>query len=413
MDRLNRHFLHILRCALKGEQLQTAADLSSEDWAQLMKLSQSHHILPLIFEAVHGLPELQSAPWLPVIRRQVRQQVFVQTQKTCEFLDLYRKFLDAGIRPLVVKGIICRSLYPHPDHRVSSDEDLLIPPELTFSCHQQLCAFGMETAVLPEQFCQVYEIPYRMDNSQLYIELHRHLFPPESEAYGDLNRFFPDVFRQSASVTIQGVPVWTMGCTDHLFYLICHAFKHFLHSGFGIRQVCDIIMFANTCGQNIDWDAILLRCRAIRADRFAAAIFKIGSNHLVFDPQKACYPPSWRDIPVDENPMLEDLLSGGVYGNANLSRRHSSNITLEAVVSQKQGRKAGNSLLLSLFPPAKNLEHKYPYLKSRPYLLPAAWLDRIGKYCFESARDQSGSASDALRIGNQRIALLKEYGIIE
>lgn len=35
-----------------------------------------------------------------------------------------------------------------------------------------------------------------------------------------------------------------MNASDHLFYLICHALKHFYHSGFGIRQVCDILLFA-------------------------------------------------------------------------------------------------------------------------------------------------------------------------
>ena len=31
------------------------------------------------------------------------------------------------MQPLVMKGIVCRSLYPKPDLRPSGDEDLLIP----------------------------------------------------------------------------------------------------------------------------------------------------------------------------------------------------------------------------------------------------------------------------------------------
>ena len=38
--------------------------------------------------------------------------------------------------------------------------------------------------------------------------------------------------------------------------------------------------------------------------------------------------------------MLEDLLSAGVYGGADMSRKHSSNIILDAVDAQRQGRKA-------------------------------------------------------------------------
>ena len=32
--------------------------------------------------------------------------------------------------------------------------------------------------------------------------------------------------------------------TDHLLCLLCHAYKHFLYAGFGIRHVCDIGIFA-------------------------------------------------------------------------------------------------------------------------------------------------------------------------
>lgn len=413
MDRLNRQFLNIMRKALRGESLRRPTDLTEAEWIRLMDLAQSHHVLPLVYEAVHSLPELENAAFLLPIRQTVRQQIMIQTQKTCDFLELTRQLDAADLHPLVVKGIICRSLYPCPDHRISSDEDLLIPSALFASCHQAMLQYGMEPFGDSEASSARYEIPYRKKNGLLYIELHRHLFPPESAAYGDLNRFFQGVFQRSTIQTIDGVPVHTMGCTDHLFYLICHAFKHFLHSGFGIRQVCDIVMYANAYGAQTDWQEILNHCQVIHADRFAAALFQIGRKYLGFDPQKACYPSFWQDIAVDETAMLEDLLCSGVYGSSNRSRLHSSNITLDAVAARKQQKKTGSAVLVSLFPSARNLEKQYPYLKEHPYLLPAAWVSRICKYCIESKGSRQNNASEALKIGNRRVALLKEYGIIE
>lgn len=413
MDQLNAVFLNILRSALKGEAYEGPADLTQEEWLRLMDLAQSHHVLPMVFQAAHALPGLRESPIFPTVKQQVRRQVILQARKSCDFLALNQQLRAAGIRPLVVKGIICRELYPYPDHRGSSDEDVLILESQTGLCHSVLSDYGMETTEDPQRFSQVYEIPYRKKDGPLYIELHRHLFPPESEAYGDLNRFFEHAFDRAVTQTIQGVEVSTLDPTDHLFYLICHAFKHFLHSGFGIRQVCDIVLFANTWGSRIDWQAVLKNCKTIRADRFAAAIFRIGEKDLAFDPEKACYPPQWQAIGVDEGPMLEDLLSGGLYGDSSMSRKHSSSITLDAVTSQKRGKKAGNAVLLSLFPSAKKLESQYPYLKERPYLLPAAWAARIQKYHRESKHAPTDRASQALKIGSQRTALLKEYGIIE
>lgn len=212
---------------------------------------------------------------------------------------------------------------------------------------------------------------------------------------------------------IQGIPFYTMGYTDHLFYLICHAFKHFLHSGFGIRQVCDIIMYANKYGSQIDWIEVLINCKEINADIFAAALFQIGSKYLVFDPDKAQYPNEWRKIKVDETAMLEELLSSGLYGDANMSRKHSSNITLDAVAAQKKGKKAKNLLLSSLFPSVQKLESRYPYLKKHPYFLPVAWCQRIWNYSKETKNMKDNNAADAMKIGNERIELMKQYGIIK
>ena len=295
-------------------------------------------------------------------------------------------------------------------------DDQLIRPEDFRKCHDLLREYGMQTSeqdMDAEELESVYEVPYGKKGSLIYIELHKSLFPPESEAYGDLNRFFANVHEDAIDIRIDGTDIRTMGYTDHLFYLICHSFKHFLHSGFGIRQVCDIILFANEYGDAIDWEKVLRQCREIHADLFAAALFAIGEKYLTFDPEKAHYPKVWQEISVDETDMLMDLLDSGIYGNANMSRKHSSNMTLDAVAADKNGKKAGNTVLKSLFPSAKKLEGRYPYLKKHPILLPIAWTDRILKYRKETVAGGDNAAADSVKIGNQRIELMKKYGIIK
>ena len=299
---------------------------------------------------------------------------------------------------------------------VAAKAAALIRPEDFRKCHDLLRKYGMQTSeqdMDAEELESVYEVPYGKKGSLIYIELHKSLFPPESEAYGDLNRFFANVHEDAIDIRIDGTDIRTMGYTDHLFYLICHSFKHFLHSGFGIRQVCDIILFANEYGYVIDWEKVLRQCREIHADLFAAALFAIGEKYLTFDPEKAHYPKVWQGICVDETDMLMDLLDSGIYGNANMSRKHSSNMTLDAVAADKNGKKAGNTVLKSLFPSAKKLEGRYPYLKKHPILLPIAWTDRILKYRKETVAGGDNAAADSVKIGNQRIELMKEYGIIK
>lgn len=413
MHKVHVCFLKMLRASLREEALTEAMDLSEEEWREIQELASIHKVLPMIFEAAYQLPELTALPEFGVRKRNVFQQVMTQSMKTRDYLMLSKHLEKSGVTPLVVKGIICRNLYPQPDHRPSGDEDVLIPAAQFDACHSAMEAFGMQTRETGERLETEYEIPYFKDGSPLYIELHKYLFPPESEAYGDLNRFFEGVFDRAVTETIYGVPVRTMEYTDHLFYLICHAFKHFLHSGFGIRQVCDIVLYANSYGNRVDWQKLLDNCREIRADVFAAAVFRLGENHLTFDRQKACYPEIWSSIAVDEMAMLEDLLSGGVYGGVTATRRRSSNMTLEAVASEKQGRKSGNGVMASLFPSAKKLEGRYTYLKKHPYLLPVAWCHRIVKYKNDTGKNKESHVLEAMKIGNHRIELMRQYGIIK
>lgn len=413
---LQMYFLEALKASLRHEAVSWRMEADAAFWQNLFQMAEAHHVLPMVYEAVYNSTAVQSADprTMMVAKQRTMQTVMMQMRKTVEFQQLLSALQKAGVTPIVVKGIICRNLYPNPDARVSSDEDVLIPAEQFALCHQAMLDFGMELNEPELDIEKAYEVPYGKKGSPLYIELHKNLFPPESEAYGDFNRFFASARDRRITVPVDGVEIPTMNHTDHLFYLICHSFKHFLHSGFGIRQVCDICLYANAYGAEIDWEQVLENCREIRADLFAAAIFAIGQKHLTFDPEKACYPQIWQEISVDESKMLADLLDAGVYGNGSMSRKHSSNITLSAVAAEKRGKKAGNGVMKSLFPPAKKLEGRYPYLKDKPYLLPVAWTQRILKYRKETASATVGNnAAESIRIGNDRVTLLREYGIIK
>ena len=402
MDAVMGSFLTLLAAGLRACPAQQRISLTREQWKELFDLAHGHKVLPLIFEPAY--PSLKEADpaMAAALKGQVRQQVILQTLRTAEFLELYRALEEAGATALVVKGIVCRQLYPKPDHRPSGDEDLLIQPRQLALCQRILESMGMTAAPGTDD---AYEVPYRRSGSPLYIELHKHLFPPDFGTDAEFNGFFADAFSNACRQPVPGGGVMTMEPGDHMTYLLFHAFKHFLHSGFGIRQICDILLFAHHYNGQIDWNRVRRSCRSIRAEKFAAAVFAIGTKHLGFDPVGP-----WNVAAVDEKPLLEDVLRSGIYGSAERSRLHSSNITLKAAASRKS---APRGILSAAFPSARNLEGRYPWLKKHPYLLPAAWCRRLWEYAGETRNAGDSSAAEALKIGSERIALLKAYGILE
>ncbi len=427
-------FLEFLSCSIHGKKTTRKGSLSIDEITDLLQLAKIHKVLPLISECIYwylltnnirkGVVDTKTAESnipkekvMNSLRKQARKETINQAQRSAAFLELYQYLAGKGLQPVVMKGIICRDLYPNPEQRPSVDEDLLVPPEDFDRYHHAFLEYGLTTTEPVEKVrCgakggflrnDFYELAYKSPNQLLCVELHISPFPLGSESYGDCNRFFAKSYINRIQTRIYGVHVSTLEYTDHLLYMICHAYKHFLHGGFGIRQVCDILSFSDRYTTQIDWPYIRGSCEEIRIMYFTSAIYRIGEKHLDFT-----VPKIFCDIEVDESDLLEDILTGGIYGVEDINRAHSSTLTLDAVASQKKGKRSVGPLH-SVFLPLNDMKGKYPYLERCPVLLPFAWGQRVIRYLGQGGQDSRKKPGETLKIGQERIKLLKKYGIID
>lgn len=383
-------FLHIVKAAISG------GDLPAEkvDWPAIFTLANQQKLLPILFEAVRKTPAAEeNAALFAVTKQQVIGQVLNQTVRSAEFSDLYHKLRSAGLHPIVVKGQLCSRLYPLKDHRISADDDLYISDAEFMACHKQLLANGLTTDTPTDELATADEVSYTKNGSPLYIELHRHLFDSSEDAHDELNHFFASL------KPVETDSFLAMPPHEHLLYLILHAYKHFVRSGIGL--------WAWEYHDEIDWQSLHDQCASVHAATFAAAAFRIAGDYLgiEFD-----LPAPWSEA-VDVELLLHDTLCGGVYGSNDLTRLHSSTVTLNAVKASRTGEKS--SVLRTVFPKREYLERRYPYLKKRPYLLPVAWAQRIAHYASEKQSGADNSASGSIKLGKERIELMKRYGIMD
>lgn len=393
-----RQFLHIAKAAVSGGELPA----ENVDWPAIFALANQQKLLPIVFEAVRKTPAAaENVALFAITKQQVIGQVLNQTVRSAEFADLYRKLRKAGLHPVVVKGQLCSRLYPLKDHRISADDDLYISDAEFMACHKQLLANGLTTDTPVDELATADEVSYTKNGSPLYIELHRHLFDSSEDAHDELNHFFTDI----NPVEMDGL--LAMPPREHLLYLLLHAYKHFVRSGIGLRQFCDIGLWAWEYHDEIDWQRLREQCESVHAANFAAAAFRIARDYLgiEFD-----LPAPWSEA-VDVEPLLHDTLCGGVYGSNDLTRLHSSTVTLNAVKASRTGEKI--SVLRTVFPKREYLERRYPYLKKRPYLLPVAWVQRIAHYASEKQSGADNSASGSIKLAKERIELMKQYDIMD
>ena len=393
-----RQFLHIAKAAVSGGEIPA----ENVDWPTVFALAGQQKLLPIVFEAVRKTPAAEeNAALFAVTKQQVIGQMLNQTVRSAEFADLYRKLRTVGLHPIVVKGQLCSRMYPLKDHRISADDDLYIPDAEFMACREQLLANGLRTGTPADEFATADEVSYTKSDSPLYIELHRHLFDSSEDAHDELNHFFASL------KPVETDSFLAMPPHEHLLYLILHAYKHFVRSGIGLRQFCDIGLWARAYHAEIDWQRLHEQCESVHAATFAAAVFRITKDYLGIDFD---LPVPW-DASLDVEPLLHDSLCGGVYGSNDLTRLHSSTVTLNAVKSSRKGRK--NTVLRTIFLQKAYLESRYPYLKKRPYLLPIAWVQRLVHYASEKKSGADSSTSGSIKLAKERIEMMKQYDIME
>ncbi len=409
MDRIEARFLDAYRCAVNGRQITWDDGMNASEWRRLFHMARNHAAAAMIYEAVRENTAFLNLneKYRNSLRDRAVSITLSQAQFSARFLHLYQYLNQQGLYPIVMKGMICRNLYPHPEQRVSTDEDLLIPEEQYAQYHKALVEYGLTPVTADTELS---EVSYESDG--LYIELHKKPFPPESGAYGDLNRFFTGAESRKTAEEIYGVQVCTMDPTDHLLYLITHVYKHFLNAGTGIRQISDIALYSVKYLDVIDWDLILDQCREIGILDFTGSLYRIAEKYLL-DHFPGKLRDLWQTDQCDESQLLADILEGGLYGTSSEDRLHSSNITLRTMEAAKEGR--NGSLAGTLFPSYDYMKRKYRYVERIPVLLPVGWLHRLIAYGVDSVlhKRKGNDAMEAMRIGQERVELMRRYGILD
>lgn len=382
--------LNCISAFLKGEKLTPPEDT---DWQELIQKAAAQKIVPFLYEALGAsMPEnVKNA-----VKSSAVSTVALQTKRTAEFLKTYKELNEAGIYPLVVKGIVCRSAYDKPEFRASGDEDVYVPLEDYPAFHEKMLELGY--ASKKPDYKNAHEERYTRNG--LLIEGHWELFPQENDALNALNVLADGFWDRAETQSVNGVGIKTLEPTDHMIFLLLHTYKHFINSGVGVRQLCDVALWSNR--YELDWERIREAMRMINGECFAGAVFDAGGKYFGM----TC-PESWER--ADSAALIEDALNGGIYGTASANRLHSGSITLGAVENAHKNKKS-IPLVKALFPNRAVMEMSYPWVKKSGALLPAAWAVRILRYVGEIG--QHNSASESIKIGAKRMELLKQYKII-
>ncbi len=377
---------------------KTEFSVSDELFKESSVKAYEHKIIPAVYDSFYKYGDESIKEKVPKMKQNVVSSATLQIKKADAFFNVYGKLLQNGIKAVCVKGPMCALYYPVPEMRVAGDFDILVSDENCNKCAEILNSNGFSGNVTPKSDNAFFD-----KNSGCNIELHRTLFPEDKSVYSKFNKVLSITEEDIIRCSFGGKEIYTLTPDKHILYLVLHAFKHFLVAGVGIRQVCDISLFAKN--NDIDWKYVFSECKKVNIDGFLNGILLIGEKYFGFSTDEVKEQFEEFNKELDTLPLLCDIMSGGVYGGQSPERHHSGNITFSAYNKKLAEERESYKVL---FPSKAAMKEKYPVMKDSNFALVCAWVKRILRYFI-----LGGSSSSALDIASKRKSVLKKYGIVD
>ena len=238
---LNREQLELCRLLSLALHNKTLERLSPDvDYARVIAVAESHKVMALLHPVLEHAG-LQESIW-KIVDRKGEQTV----RQSYRLLMLSRYAIgllkENGIDAILLKGCGTAAWYPVPELRKSGDIDLLFKSEdETRKALQILAQQGFVTT--EDQPANHHIVCESRDSVSL--ELHMSLAEPfDSEK---TNRFLADCqkeyFAHRRVVDCMGVAFELTSDGYHAFYLLLHMLQHYVRAGFGVKLLCDWVVF--------------------------------------------------------------------------------------------------------------------------------------------------------------------------
>lgn len=369
------------------------AEIDDSNFEEFAIKLREHKLLPIASFVISDESAISKSTLIK-LKNEAFAQIIFQENRNSSFLKVYKSMINAGARPVCIKGCICEAVWSEKSVRISGDADIIASEKDFAVCRKALESSGY----VPEDNGYSNEIGFNNKHNGSRIELHSLPFADESFAAG-FNSAVGDLTSNCGSAVVDGVEVICPDVQQHLVYLVLHAIKHFIVAGVGIRQLMDIAFFAQK--ENIDWNKVFEKCSSVSADGFLSAVLLICGKYFGVDISGMDSPLFNRS--VDCEILLDDILRGGIYGPRDKDKLRSSQLTVNSY-----SKSQNNEHHSVIFIPFRRMKKRYPYLKKFPFLLPFAWIQRIIGYAFSKH-----NISDTFSVGKSRIDLMKYYGIIK
>lgn len=337
------------------------------EWDNLINEANAHSITGLLYPALKNIKDNNiSKEVIDKLKRYTFNEAIGQSnhiKRTAEILSLFN---ENNIPVIVLKGLVVREYYPKPDLRTMCDSDVIIHKNDLERVRKLLLERGFV-----EEGDAGHHIAFMKGG--LNLEVHWTL---ANESFRKGQECFQErIWDDAMKIKVGGVDTLSLSLEDLALHLCAHMASHMAISGFGVRQLADLVLLVEHKGNEIDWDEFKDKAKKSGLTQFSTGMFKV-CNYL-FDmeiPKQLNIKNSRNDEEIIKL-VVNDIFTGGVYGQRDLSFSFRAQVGYD--IDDDSTFSMLKRYIQVILPPISKLSDRYAYAKKYKILLPAAWIHHI------------------------------------
>lgn len=370
--------------------------LSTSQWQTLIEIAEKHAVLSLLYPVLESCKGLEKTLWKQVER--VSRQT-VQKSYRLLFLNKYVTGLlrENGIPAITLKGAVTAALYPVPELRKSGDVDILVTDQKN---HAKACHILEEHGfVMKKEQKTIHHV--ELENKEnISVEVHGLLAEPfeSQEVNRYLKQLLPEYEMNDQVNCYWGIELLEPSDAYHAFYLILHMLQHFLRAGFGLKNLCDWVVFWNREMKQEEKDRFVQLIKRSHTDGFvrvltAACIKYLG---LRFENVSCLMDQEVPDAVVAA--FIEEIFEAEEFGKSRSNR----------MVAM---RDTGMMSFVKEF--HHQMKLNYPKSSHVFLLWPFLWVATLLRFLYNNHKIRNISGIDILSKAGKRSMLVKEMQLFQ
>lgn len=379
MNNTQKQFVDILSAGIRGKVADKIYD--NVKWDEIIDLANKHKVEGIIYLALRksNLTSKIGEKRINLLKQKAAITGITQSNHIFGLSKIFNKINEKDIPIIVLKGLVVRDFYPQPDQRSMNDADILVHKDDVEKVKNLLIEMGY---VFLEDHKASHHIALVHARYPM-IEVHWNLFKRDGFS-NELEHYERLIWNKAIKVNVGESEVLSLSYEDLALHLCMHMAAHLAATGFGVRQLCDLVLLVENKGEEIDWNGFIMKARMYGFEKFSLIMFLLCKELFDMEIPKELKIKSVNNK-KNVSALIDEIFESGVHGKKEMANQFATQIAFNFEDKDKNATLGAiKRYFRFIFPKIDDMSDKYSYAKKVKILAPIAWIHHLFAGIFTS-----------------------------